>query len=130
LETTSGNAAPHTVQPCLTTDQKAGAAVLIDRSGSCDVLAERDLFDVMMDFDESDPKGTIEEAVEDAFADAGTPRQVDTTDLDPIIRAHPSGNLIHVGIDGYWVMLATVQNGDGFVWVERPRPCSILDRSA
>jgi hypothetical protein len=108
----------------------AGVVLLIDRSGSCDVLAKRDLFDVMMDFDESDPKPTLEEAVEDAFADAGTPRQVDAADLDPIIRAHPSGNLIHVGIDGYWVELATVQDGDGYVWVERPRPCSILDRSA
>jgi hypothetical protein len=28
------------------------------------------------------------------------------------------------------VMLATVQSGDGLVWVERPRPCSVLDHSA
>jgi hypothetical protein len=107
-----------------------GVALFMDRSGSCDVLAERDLFDSMSDFDESDPKRTIEEAVEDAFADAGTPRQVDATNLDPIIRGDFDGNLIHVGIDGFWVMLATVQDGDGFVWVERPRPCSILNRSA
>jgi hypothetical protein len=60
-------------------------------------------------------------------------------DLDPIVLPHPSGNLIHVGVDGYWVVLATVQRGeggawgtplatdDGFVPVERPRPCSVLD---
>jgi hypothetical protein len=107
-----------------------GAVVLMNRSGSCDVLTKRDLFDSVSDLDESDPKRTIEEATEDAFADAGTPRQVDAADLDPIIRANPTGNLIHVGIDGDWVALATVQDGDGYVWVERPRPCSILDRSA
>jgi hypothetical protein len=103
-----------------------GVILFMDRSGSCDVLAERDLFDSMSDFDESDPKPTIEEAVKDAFADAGTPRQVDATDLDPIVRG--DGNLIHVGVDGSWVMLATVQDPDGYVWVERPRPCSILER--
>ena len=81
-----------------------------------------------MDFDESDPKATMAEAVEDAFADAGTPRQVDAADLDPIVRAHPDGNLIHVGVDEHWVELATTQDGDGFVWVERPRPCSVLER--
>jgi hypothetical protein len=108
----------------------AGGVVFIDRSGSCDVLADRDLFDSMSDFDESDPKPTMVEAVEDAFADAGTPRQVDSSDLDPIVRAHPDGNLILLGVDGYWVELATIQDGDGFVWVDRPRPCSILERSA
>ena len=108
----------------------AGVVMLIDRSGPCEVLAERDLFDSMSDFDESDPKRTMEDAVEDAFADDGSPRQVDATDLDPIIRGDFDGNLIHVGVDGFWVMLATVSDGDGFVWVERPRPCSILDRSA
>jgi hypothetical protein len=82
-----------------------------------------------MDFDESDPKPTMEIAVEDAFADAGMPRRVDASDLDPIVHADPEGNLVHIGVDGYWVELATVQEGDGFVWVERPRPCSILDRS-
>ena len=107
-----------------------GVALFVERSGSCDVLAERDLFDGMSDFDESDPKRTIEEAVEDAFADAGTPRQVNAADLDPIIYGDFDGNLIHVGIDGYWVMLATFQDGGGFVWVERPRPCSTLERSA
>jgi hypothetical protein len=86
-------------------------------------------FDTLMDFDESDPKPTMEKAIEDAFADAGMARRVEAADLDPIIRAHPDGNLIHIGVDGYWVELATVQDGDGFVWVERPRPCSILDRS-
>jgi hypothetical protein len=108
----------------------AGGVVFVDRSGSCDVLADRDLFDVIMDFDESDPKPTMVEAVEDAFADAGTPRQVDPSDLDPIVRAHSDGNLIHLGVDGYWVVLATIQDGDGFVWADRPRPCSILERSA
>lgn len=106
-----------------------GIGLLVDRSDSCDVLRERDLFDSISDFDESGAKPTIEEAVEAAFADAGMPRQVDVTDLDPIIRAHPDGNVIHVGVEGYWVMLATTQDGDGFVSVERPRPCSILDRS-
>jgi hypothetical protein len=107
-----------------------GAALLIDRSGPCDALAERDLFDAISDFDESGAKRTMEEAVEAAFAEAGTPRQVDASDLDPIIRGDADGNLIHVGVEGYWVVLATVQDGDGFVSVERPRPCSILDRSA
>jgi hypothetical protein len=107
-----------------------GVRMFMDRSGTCDILAERDLFDSMSDVDESDPKQTIEGAVEDAFADAGTPREVDATDLDPIIHGDSDGNLIHVGFDGYWVMLATVQGGDGFVWVERPRPCSILERDA
>jgi hypothetical protein len=107
-----------------------GVVLLTDRSTSCQVLAERDLFDSMSDFDESDPKETMEEAVEDAFADAGTPREMDATDLDPIIRGDGDGNLVHVGFDGYWVMLATVQGGDGYVWVERPRPCSILERDA
>jgi hypothetical protein len=106
-----------------------GVAVLMDRSNPCDVLRERDLFDSVSDFDESDPKPTMEEAVEDAFADAGMAREVEAADLDPIIHAHPDGNLIHIGVDGYWVELATVQDGDGFVWVERPRPCSISDRS-
>jgi hypothetical protein len=63
-----------------------GVKLSVDRSGSCDVLAERDLFDSMSDFDESDPKRTLVEAVEDAFVDAGAPRQVDATDLDQIIR--------------------------------------------
>jgi hypothetical protein len=107
----------------------AGVVLLLDRSEACDALAERDLFDSMSDFDESGAKPTMQEAVEDGFAEAGTPRRVDATDLDPIIHAHPEGNLIHVGVDGYWVVLATVHDGDGFVSVERPRPCSILDRS-
>jgi hypothetical protein len=107
-----------------------GMALLIDRSAACDVLAERDLFDSMSDFDESDPKRTMEEAVEDAFAEAGMPRQVDATDLDPIIRGQADGNLVHFGVDGFWVVLATVQDGDGFAWVERPRSCSMLDRPA
>ena len=106
-----------------------GVALLIDRSGSCDVLAERDLFDVIMDFDESGAKPTMEEAAEAAFAEAGIPRRVDATDFDPIIRAHPDGNLIHLGVDGYWVELATTQDGAGFVSVERPRPCSVSARS-
>ncbi len=118
-----------------------GVVLLTDESGSFDILAERDLFDSMSDFDESDPKATIEEAVEDAFADAGTPRDVDATDLDPIIHGDGEGNLVHVGVDGYWVMLATVQRGDGGAWgtplatkdgfvpVERPRPCPILHSS-
>ena len=107
-----------------------GIALLVNRSDPCDVLRERELFDSMSDFDESDPKRTIEEAVEDAFADAGRPREVDASDLDPIIHGDGDGNLVHVGVDGYWVMLATVQSGDGFVWVERPRPCSILEAPA
>jgi hypothetical protein len=107
-----------------------GVVLLIDRSGSCDVLAERDLFDSMSDFDESDPKQTIEEAVEDAFADAGTPREVDASDLNPIVHGFGDGNLVHVGVDGHWVMLATVQSGDGFAWVERPRSCSVLEAPA
>jgi hypothetical protein len=108
----------------------AGAVALVDRSASCDVLADRDLFDVIMDFDESDPKPTMEEAAEAAFVEAGMPRDVEAADLDPIVRAHPDGNLVHLGVDGYWVELASTQDGDGFVWVERPRPCSILERSA
>jgi hypothetical protein len=106
-----------------------GVAVLMDRSNPCDVLRERDLFDSLADFDESDPKPTMEMAVEDAFTEAGMPRHVEAGDLDPIILADPDGNLVHIGVDGYWVELATVQEGDGFVWVERPRPCSILERS-
>lgn len=108
-----------------------GVALLKDRSGPCDALAERDLFDVIMDFDESAAKRTMEEAVEGAFAEAGTPRQVDATDLDPIIRGDADdGKLVHVGVDGYWVVLATVHDGGDFVSVERPRPCSILDSPA
>ena len=107
-----------------------GVVLLTDRSASCEVLAERDLFDSMSDFDESDPKPTIQEAVEDAFGDAGSPREVDATDLDPIIHGDGDGNLVHVGFDGYWVMLATVQGGDGYVWIERPRPCSKLKHDA
>jgi hypothetical protein len=106
-----------------------GVAVLADRSNPCDVLRERDLFDSVSDFDESRAKPTMERAVEDAFADAGMPRHVGAADLDPVIRAQPDGNLIHIGVDGYWVELATVQDGDGFVSVERPRPCSVLSRS-
>jgi hypothetical protein len=116
------------------------AVVLVDRGGACEVLAERDLFDVVMDFDASGGKPTIEEAVEVAFAEAGMPRQVSVIDLDPIVLPHPDGNLIHVGVDGYWISLATVQRGeggafgtprateDGFVPIEPPRPCSLLDR--
>jgi len=107
-----------------------GVALLMDRSGPCDALAERDLFDSMSDFDESGAKRTMGEAVEAAFAEAGTPRQVDAKDLDPIIRGDADGNLVHVGVDGYWVVLATVQDGGAFVSVERPRPCSVLDRPA
>ena len=107
-----------------------GVVLLIDRSGSCDVLGERDLFDVISDFDESGAKPTMEEAAEAAFAEAGMPRRVDATDLDPIFRAHPDGDLVHVGVDGYWVVLATVQDGGAFVSVERPRPCSVSDRPA
>jgi hypothetical protein len=81
-----------------------------------------------MDFHESGAKPTMEAAAEAAFAEAGMPRQVDATELDPIIRGHADGNLVHVGVGGYWVVLAAVQDGDGFVSVERPRPCSILDR--
>ena len=118
-----------------------GAALVVERSGACDVLAESDLVDVAIDFDASGRSPTMEEAVEDAFAEARMPHQVDLTDLDPIIHGHPDGNLIHVGVDGYWVVLATVQRGeggawgtpmateDGFVPVERPRPCSSLDAS-
>jgi hypothetical protein len=104
-----------------------GVVLLTDRSGTCDVLAERDLFDSVSDIDESGTKRTMEDAVEAAFAEAGMPHQVDATDFDPIIRG--DGNLVHIGVDGYWVMLATLHDGDGFVSVERPRPCSDLDRS-
>jgi hypothetical protein len=119
----------------------AGAALVVERSGSCDVLADADLVDLALDFDASGGSPTIEEAVEDAFAEAGMPRHVDLADLDPIVHGHPKGNLIHVGVDGYWVVLATVQRGeggawgtplateDGFVPIERPRPCSTVDRS-
>src|SRR5665809_88475 len=48
-----------------------GVALLIDRSGSCDVLAERDLFDVIMDFDESGAKPTMEEAASAASSIVG-----------------------------------------------------------
>jgi hypothetical protein len=116
----------------------AGSAVLIARPGPCDVLAERGLFDVVMDFDASGGKPTIEQAVEAAFAEAGMPRQVSVIDLDPIVLPHPDGNMIHVGVDGYWISLATVQRGeggafgtphateDGFVPLDPPRRCSVL----
>jgi hypothetical protein len=45
---------------------------------------------------------------------------VEASDLWPVIRG--GGNAVHVGVGGYWLMLADVQ--DGYVAVGRPRPCS------
>jgi hypothetical protein len=103
-----------------------GAAVwftVLRESNPCTILAERELFDTISDFDDSDPQPTMEEAVELAFVWAGTPREVDASDLDSVIVG--DDNVVHVGTDGSWIMLASVP--DGYVPVEYPRPCSILE---
>ena len=64
----------------------------------------------------------MEEAVEAAFAQANMPREVVASDLAPVVRG--SGNVVHVGVDGYWLMLASVQGG--YVGVGGPKPCSEL----
>lgn len=97
--------------------------VLHRGSNPCDVLAEHDLIDVVSDFDSSNARPSMESAVQLAFSQAGMPRQINSSDLDPVVKG--SGNVVHVGADGYWIMLATVTNG--FVVVDGPRPCSTLD---
>ena len=102
----------------------AAAVVLTaDRSHGCEALARADLFDSISDVDESSPHQTLEAAVQAAFVEAGMPRDVDESDLDIVVRG--DDNLVHVGSDGYWIMLASVP--DGFVVAELPRPCSVLE---
>jgi hypothetical protein len=102
------------------------AAIVVlgaERPHGCEALARADLFDSVSDIDESNPHATIEAAVQGAFVEAGMPRVVGESDLDIAIRG--DDNLVHVGSDGYWIMLATVP--DGFVIDEPPRPCSVLE---
>jgi hypothetical protein len=89
----------------------------------CDVVAERDLFDSISDVNDRGDEPTLEAAVEAAFARADMPREVEASDLAPVVRG--SGNVIHVGIGGYWLMLASVE--DGYVAVSVPKQCSVLD---
>lgn len=103
----------------------AAAVVVLtaERSHGCEALARADLFDSVSDIDESNPHETLEAAVREAFVEAGMPRDVDESDLDIVIRG--DDNLVHVGSDGYWIMLATVPGG--FVVDELPRPCSLFE---
>ena len=102
------------------------AAVVVlttERSHGCEALARADLFDSVSDIDGSNPHETLEAAVQAAFVEVGMPRDVAQSDLDIVIRG--DDNLVHVGSDGYWIMLASVP--DGFVVDEPPRPCSVLE---
>ena len=102
------------------------AAVVVltaERSHGCEALTRADLFDSVSDIDESDPRETLEAAVQAAFVEAGMPRDMDESDLEIVIRG--DDNLVHVGSDGYWIMLASVPNG--FVVDEPPRPCGVLE---
>ena len=101
----------------------AVVVVTAERPHGCEALARADLFDSVSDIDESNPHETLEAAVQAAFVEAGMPRDVDESDLDIVIRG--DDNLVHVGSDGYWIMLATVP--DGFVVDEPPRPCGVVE---
>jgi hypothetical protein len=93
------------------------------RSLGCEVLARADLVDSVMDFDDSHPHVTVGAAARAALVDAGVRNDGEGGDPDIVVRG--DGNVVHVGIDGYWIMLASVP--DGFVVVEPPRPCSVLE---
>ena len=97
--------------------------VAAERSHGCEVLARADLFDQVMDFDASHPHETIGAAARAAMVDAGVWNDPEGGDPDIVVRG--DGNLVHVGIDGYWIMLASVP--DGFVVETPPRPCSVLE---
>jgi hypothetical protein len=101
------------------------AAIVVVRRGDnpCDVLTERDLFDSISDVPAETVHRSLVDAVEAAFATAELPRALSDEDLDPVVAG--DGNAVHVGVDGYWVMLARVPGG--FAVVVPPRPCSILD---
>ena len=101
----------------------AVVVLTVERSHGCEALARADLFDSVSDVDESSPHETLEAAIQAAFVEAGMPRDVDKSDLDIVIPG--DANLVHVGSDGYWIMLAAVP--DGFVVDEPPRPCSVLE---
>jgi hypothetical protein len=76
-----------------------------------------------MDFDASHPHETVGAAARAALVDAGVWPYGAGGDPDIVLRS--DGNVVHVGIDGYWIMLASVP--DGFVVVNPPRPCSVLE---
>jgi len=97
--------------------------VVTQRPHGCEVLDRAGLFDSVSDIDGSNPHGTLRAAVHAAFVEAGMPREVEASDLDIVIRGDE--NLVHVGSDGYWIMLATVPGG--FVIDEPPRSCSVLE---
>jgi len=101
----------------------AVVVVTAERPHGCEALARADLFDSVSDIDESNPHETLEAAVQAAFVEAGMPRDVNESDLDIVIRG--DDNLVHVGSDGYWIMLATVP--DGFVVDEPLRPCGVVE---
>lgn len=101
----------------------AGGVIWAQGGGNpCDVLAERHLLDSITLHGIGGLRPSMEEAAEVAFADAGMAQEIVPADLDPVV--HGRGNVVHVGVQGYWVMLARV--GEGYLPVDPPRPCSAL----
>jgi hypothetical protein len=94
-----------------------------ERSHGCEVLARADLFDSVSHVDDSNPHETVAAASRAALVEAGARGEGEGGDPDIVV--HSDDNLVHVGIDGYWIMLASVP--DGFVVVQPPQPCSELE---
>ena len=91
----------------------------------CDVLTEKHMVNVgfLSDLSSTGARPSLEAAVRVAFTQVGMPRQIHTSDLDPVIDTR--GNLIHVGVDGYWVVIG--KSDQGYLSLGAPRPCSILE---
>lgn len=86
----------------------------------CSVLAERRLFTAISDV--GGHGRPLVEAVSASLRRAGLSGDLSASDLDPIIRSE--GNLVHVGVRGYFVELAEVSGG--YVPVSAPRLCSTM----
>jgi hypothetical protein len=91
-------------------------------SNPCAVLAERQLFDGVSDYDTTGGRPLLD-AVKVALTKAGIQAaDVEASDLDPVVRG--DGNVVHVGVKGYWIMLGEAPGG--YVTVTGPRLCSKL----
>lgn len=107
---------------CLVLLVAALAVVLQRHDGNpCAVLSDRDQFESVSDIDSSGAR-PLTQAVRVALADAGLDSDVAENDIDPIV--HSEGNVVDVGVNGYWIALAEVSRG--YVAVDVPRPCSSL----
>jgi hypothetical protein len=92
-----------------------------DDPNPCEVLSERQLMASVSDHGTAGGRPLLE-AVTFALTRAGVEADIGIGDLDPVVRG--DRNVVHVGVRGYWIVLATAPGG--YVTVTEPRSCSIL----